>query len=68
MSLLSAGPMSLLLWTYEGSNDERKSAEDGRQHTHAGDAFYDDARGGPLLRGATEKIDFSGRPLRQKLT
>ena len=37
--------MSLLLWMYEGSNDERKSAEDGRQHTHAGDAFYDDERG-----------------------
>ena len=40
--------MSLLSWTYEGSNDERKGAEDGRQRTHTlVDAVYDRTRGGP---------------------
>ena len=37
--------MSLLSWTYEGSDEERKGDAGVRQHARSGDAVYDDERG-----------------------
>ena len=53
--------MSLLSWTYEGSDEARKSDADGRQHARSGDAVYDDERGVGIidkLDGAMALIEF----------
>ena len=46
--LLAAGPMSLLLWTYEGSNDERKSAQRTGDSTYTQGTPFMTTRGAPL--------------------
>ena len=41
--------MSLLSWTYEGSDAARASTDGGRQHALSGDAVYDDELGAGLI-------------------
>ena len=45
--------MSLISWTYAGSNEQRASQDSGRQHAMSGDAVYDDELG----KGLLDKVD-----------